>query len=157
MLLEICATPSCHCYQVCMVPHNMRKSTFDAWNGYHSIAFDPKDRHLTTFITHWGRYRYCVCCQGYISSGDAWRDYQWHHEQNKSHWWHCHVVPIHRRQFLPNSQVLGYVTGMESFLTCQSCSLLKKQSILQVLKLRQQLFVYVHKSWEQFRNFSHPA
>ena len=33
---------------------------------------DPKDRHLTTFITPWGRYRYRVCPQGYIASGDAY-------------------------------------------------------------------------------------
>ena len=59
-------------HQARKVPHNMRKSTFDAWNGYHSIALDPADRHLTTFITPWGRYRYCVCPQGYISSGDAY-------------------------------------------------------------------------------------
>ena len=55
-----------------MVPANTRKTTFDAWNGYHSIALDPKDRHLTTFITPWGRYRYCVCPQGYIASEEAY-------------------------------------------------------------------------------------
>ena len=54
------------------VPSNTLKTTFDAWNGYHSIALDPKDRHLTTFITPWGRYRYCVCPQGYMASGDAY-------------------------------------------------------------------------------------
>ena len=50
----------------------MKKTTFDAWNGYHSIALDPDDKHLTTFITPWGRFRYCVCPQGYIASGDAY-------------------------------------------------------------------------------------
>lgn len=59
-------------HQARMVPANTRKTIFDAWNGYHSIALDPKDRHLTTFITPWGRYRYCVCPQGYIASGDAY-------------------------------------------------------------------------------------
>ena len=59
-------------HQARMVPQNTRKSVFDAWNGYHSIALDPKDRHLTTFITPWGRYRYRVCPQGYIASGDAY-------------------------------------------------------------------------------------
>ncbi|GFO50206.1 enzymatic polyprotein [Plakobranchus ocellatus] len=48
-------------HQARMVPPNTRKTTFD-----------PKDRHLTTFITPWGRYRYCVCPQGYIASGDAY-------------------------------------------------------------------------------------
>ena len=59
-------------HQARMVPPNTRKSVFDAWNGYHSISLDPRDRHLTTFITPWGRYRYRVCPQGYIASGDAY-------------------------------------------------------------------------------------
>ncbi|GFN90529.1 enzymatic polyprotein [Plakobranchus ocellatus] len=59
-------------HQARMVPPDTLKTTFDAWNGYHRIALDPKDRHLTTFITPWGRYRYCVCTQGYIVSGDAY-------------------------------------------------------------------------------------
>ena len=59
-------------HQARSIPPNTRKSTFDAWNGYHSIPFDIKDRHLTTFITPWGRYRYCVCPQGYIAFGDAY-------------------------------------------------------------------------------------
>ena len=37
------------------VPNNVKKTVFDAWNGYHSIALHPDDRHLTTFITPWGR------------------------------------------------------------------------------------------------------
>ena len=59
-------------HQARKVPHNTYKSVFDAWNGYHSVELDEKDRHLTTFITPWGRYRYCVAPQGYISSGDAY-------------------------------------------------------------------------------------
>ena len=30
------------------------KFTTDAWNGYHSVLLDPRDRHKTTFITPWG-------------------------------------------------------------------------------------------------------
>ena len=59
-------------HQTQQIPRNTKKTTFDAWNGYHSIPLDPKDRHLTTFITPWGRYRYRVCPQGYIASGDAY-------------------------------------------------------------------------------------
>ena len=59
-------------HQARMVPNNMKKSTFDAWNGYHSISLEPEDKHLTTFITPWGRFRYRVCPQGYIASGDAY-------------------------------------------------------------------------------------
>ena len=54
------------------VPTNTLKTVFDAWNGYHSVPLDERDRHYTTFITPWGRYRYCVAPQGYISSGDAY-------------------------------------------------------------------------------------
>ena len=54
------------------VPRNTLKTVFDAWNGYHSVPLDERDRHYTTFITPWGRYRYCVAPQGYISSGDAY-------------------------------------------------------------------------------------
>ena len=54
------------------VPHNVKKTIFDAWNGYHSIPLHTEDRHLTTFITPWGRYRYRVAPQGYIASGDGY-------------------------------------------------------------------------------------
>nr|KAG5712492.1 hypothetical protein BaRGS_011466 [Batillaria attramentaria] len=59
-------------HQARKVPPHTRKTVFDAWNGYHSIALDEQDRHLTTFITPWGRYRYLVAPQGYISSGDGY-------------------------------------------------------------------------------------
>ena len=54
------------------VPHNMKKTTCDAWNGYHSTRLEVSDRHITTFITPWGRYRYKVAPQGYIASGDGY-------------------------------------------------------------------------------------
>ena len=54
------------------VPENKRKTVFDAWNGYHSVRLHDDDKHLTTFITPWGRYRYCVAPQGYIASGDGY-------------------------------------------------------------------------------------
>ena len=59
-------------HQVRSIPPHARKTQFDAWNGYHSIPLHPDDRHLTTFITPWGRYRYCVAPQGYVASGDAY-------------------------------------------------------------------------------------
>ena len=59
-------------HQARSVPHNKKKTVFDAWNGYHSVPLHPDDRHLTTFITPWGRYRYCVAPQGYVASGDAY-------------------------------------------------------------------------------------
>ena len=59
-------------HQARLVPHNMKKTVSDAWNGYHSVPLREEDRHLTTFITPWGRYRYCTTPQGYIASGDGY-------------------------------------------------------------------------------------
>jgi hypothetical protein len=44
--------------QAMTVPHNTKKSVLDACNGYHSVVIREEDRHLTTFYTKWGRYRY---------------------------------------------------------------------------------------------------
>ena len=59
-------------HQVRTVPEGVKKTVSDAWNGYHSVSLQPEDRHFTTFITPWGRYRYCTAPQGYVSSGDAY-------------------------------------------------------------------------------------
>ena len=54
------------------VPQSTIKTVTDAWNGYHSVPIREEDRHLTTFITPWGRYRYKVAPQGFLASGDAY-------------------------------------------------------------------------------------
>jgi hypothetical protein len=59
-------------HQARSVPSGKKKSVFDAWNGYHSVPIRECDRHLTTFITPWGRYRYRTTPQGYIASGDGY-------------------------------------------------------------------------------------
>ena len=59
-------------HQARAVPAHTKKTIFDAWNGYHSVALTEADRHFTTFITPWGRYRYRSAPQGYIASGDAY-------------------------------------------------------------------------------------
>jgi hypothetical protein len=59
-------------HQARSVPSGTKKTVFDAWNGYHSVPLHLEDRHLTTFITPWGRYRYCSAPQGYIASGDGY-------------------------------------------------------------------------------------
>ena len=59
-------------HQARSVPAGMKQTDFDAWNGYHTVALYPDDRHLTTFITPWGLYRYQVAPQGYVSSGDGY-------------------------------------------------------------------------------------
>ena len=55
-----------------MIPHHTYKTVFDCWNGYHSVPLHPDDRHLTTFITPWGRLRYKVAPQGYAATGDGY-------------------------------------------------------------------------------------
>ena len=54
------------------VPQQTKKTVTDAWNGYHSVPICEEDRHVTTFITPWGRYRYKVAPQGFLSSGDGY-------------------------------------------------------------------------------------
>lgn len=59
-------------HQAMSVPHNTLKTVVDAWNGYHSLTLRDEDKHLTTFITPWGRYRYKSALQGFMASGDAY-------------------------------------------------------------------------------------
>lgn len=59
-------------HQAMSVPHNTKKTVTDAWNGYHSLEICEEDRHLTTFITPYGRYQYCSATQGFLASGDAY-------------------------------------------------------------------------------------
>ena len=42
------------------LPSNTWKTVTDAWNKYHSVPLCESDRHLTTFITPFGRWRYTV-------------------------------------------------------------------------------------------------
>ena len=59
-------------HQARFVPEGTKKTVFDCWNGYHSVPLQPDDRHLATFVTPWGRYRYKTAPQGYIASGDGY-------------------------------------------------------------------------------------
>ena len=54
------------------VPKDTWKTVTDAWNGYHSVPLRESDRHLTTFITPFGRWRYTRAPQGFLSSGDGY-------------------------------------------------------------------------------------
>ena len=54
------------------IPTNTWKTVTDAWNGYHSVPLRASDRHLTTFITPFGRWRYTRAPQGFLSSGDGY-------------------------------------------------------------------------------------
>ena len=54
------------------IPRGTWKTVCDAWNGYHSVSLHERDRHLTTFITPFGRWRYKRAPQGFVSSGDGY-------------------------------------------------------------------------------------
>ena len=57
----------------CRIPKNTWKTVTDAWNGYHSVP-RQSDRHLRTFITPFGRWRYTRAPQGFLSSGDRYNE-----------------------------------------------------------------------------------
>ena len=61
-------------HQASLVPANTYKTVLDAWNGYHSVALDKESRHLTTFLSPFGRYRYRTLPQGYLAAGDAYTE-----------------------------------------------------------------------------------
>ena len=87
------------------IPPNVWKTVCDAWNGYHSMPLRQSDKHLTTFITPFGRYRYTRAPQGFVSSGDGYNrrfaailegfkqmercidDTVFYDESLEKHWW----------------------------------------------------------------------
>ena len=54
------------------IPMNTWKTVTDAWNGFHSVPLAKEDRHLTAFLTPWGRYQYLMAPQGSLASGDGY-------------------------------------------------------------------------------------
>ena len=87
------------------VPEKTWRTVVDAWNGFHSVPLRNKDKHLTAFITPWGRFRYLRAPQGFASSGDGYnrrfdeilRDFERHKRcvddvltfdnDLEEHWW----------------------------------------------------------------------
>ena len=57
---------------VSVTPTNTYKTVLDAWNGYHALSLAEDSKDATTFVTEWGRYRYCRAPQGFHASGDAY-------------------------------------------------------------------------------------
>ena len=57
---------------VSRIPPGTIKSVCDAWNGYHSLELAADSKDATTFITPWGRHRYCRAPMGLHTSGDAY-------------------------------------------------------------------------------------
>jgi hypothetical protein len=58
------------------IPSHTWKTVTDAWNGFHSVPLAEEDRHYTTFITPWGRFRYRMAPQGTLASGDGYSRHQ---------------------------------------------------------------------------------
>ena len=59
-------------HQAMSIPPGTWKTCLDAWNGYHSIPLREEDKHLTTFITPWGRYRYKCLPMGFLAANDGY-------------------------------------------------------------------------------------
>ena len=71
-----CSRETHHCQSpfqlACQIPSNTKKTVLDAVDGFHAIPLDEASKKLTTFITEWGRYRYCRLPQGYLAATDAY-------------------------------------------------------------------------------------
>ena len=56
------------------ITSNTYRTVIDAWNGYYSVLLREEDRHLFTFSTEFGLFRFRVAPQGFIGSGDGYTD-----------------------------------------------------------------------------------
>ena len=50
------------------IPKEKFKTVTDAWNKYHRVPLRESDRHLTTFITPFGKFCYTRVPQGFVLS-----------------------------------------------------------------------------------------
>ena len=56
----------------CQVPAGIKKTNFDAVDGYHAVLLDVQSQPLK-LITEWGRYiMYLRLPQGFVDSGDKY-------------------------------------------------------------------------------------
>ena len=80
------------------VPPDTWKTVNDAWNGFHSVPLRESDKHLTTFITPYGRWRYRATPHGYnrrfdeilsdFERKERVTDDVLHHDTSlEKHWW----------------------------------------------------------------------
>ena len=112
------------------VPGMTWKTVADAWNGYHSVPLRESDRHLTTFITPFGRWRYTRAPQGFLSSGDGYNrrvdailsdferkercvdDTVFYDDELETHWWRT-------IKFLSTCGAAGIVLNPDKFQFAQ--------------------------------------
>ena len=97
-----------------------------------------KDRHYTTFITPWGRYRYCTAPQDYIPSGDGYpRRYDeiTSPSPTKPNVWTIPYYDLTQSKRASSKPQTGWipVADMGSPSTRRSFTLLKTMSNLQTL------------------------
>lgn len=144
------------------VPPHSFKTVADAHWGFHQVDLDEDSRHLTTFITPWGRYQYCRTPMGHCSATDAYTkrfddamaDFPRKHKcvddtllydsSIEGAFWHTY-------DFLELCAKKGITLKPEKFMFCQ----------------REVEFVGFHLGWEEYRptedrlaairNFSMPA
>ncbi len=113
------------------IPRYTWKSVHDAWNGFHSILIQLRDRHLTTFMTPIGRLRYARAPQGALCSGDAYNQrfdtvladftdkercvddtVYWDNEEDmERHWWRT-------IEFLDTCGMNGVILNFAKFQCC---------------------------------------
>ena len=112
------------------IPKGTWKTVTDAWNGFHGVPLDEASKHLTTFITPYGRYRYIRAPQGFLSSCDGYNqrydailsdfgnkercvDDVCHHDTElEEHWWR--TIDLLRQQ--GNA---GIVLNSDKFQFCE--------------------------------------
>jgi hypothetical protein len=57
--------------EIAQIPAGMRYfTTLDGRHGFWQVKLAPESRHLTTFITPWGHYRFKRNAMGLINAGD---------------------------------------------------------------------------------------
>ena len=118
------------------VPAHNWKTVTDAWNEYHSVPLKESDRHLTTFTTPFGLWRYKRGIQGYVSSGDAFNrrfdsilseferkervvDDTLHYDSDlESHWWRTiDLLTVLIKKKASESKLLNYKQILYSLQT----------------------------------------
>ena len=92
------------------IPEDPWKTVTDAWNGYHSGPLHEPDRHLTTFITPFGHWRYARAPQGFL------RAYSFVHIGKYSSNHNQHTKLAYRNPIFPpcEQQMLTSLTYMTS-------------------------------------------
>ena len=103
------------------IPPGTWRFSSDAWNGYHSVPLDERDRHVTTFITPWGRLRYKGGPQGQVVTGDAFNA------------WYDYVIRDLRNKKKCVDDVAGWATSLQELFvdTCEFLEVAGKHGIIQ--------------------------